>query len=255
MVSTAGLKAALVNALPDSVVFRVSPWLYRRQEPELELLRTFVPPNKTVVDIGGWLGPWTRELARWSQHVHTFEPQPDLAAYLRRVVPKNVTVYECALSDSPGIMPLFLPSERHGSNALASLNPMGIDESDQVRHDVEVIRLDSLDLGDVAFMKVDVEGHETEVLAGASGIIEASQPRLLLEAEQRHLRHPVTNLFESLAERGYDGWFLIGGEWQKISTFNVEQHQMAHLDNVLSPDYINNFLFVPAKENFKPSAR
>lgn len=252
MVNTASIKAALVNVLPDPVVFRISPWLYRRQEPELAKLRTFVPAGRTVVDIGGWLGPWTRELARWSKQVHTFEPQPNLAAYLRRVVPSNVQVHECALSNAPGVLPLYLPSTRHGSNALASLNPKGVDVSNFVHHEVEVLRLDSFDLGPVAFMKIDVEGHEAEVINGATGVIEQGQPRLMLEAEQRHLDHPVTELFETLAGLGYEGWYLKQGRWQPLNTFRVERDQLAFGEEVLHADYINNFLFAPLNQRFVP---
>jgi hypothetical protein len=46
---------------------------------------------------------------------------------------------------------------------------------------VEIATLDSLDLADVRFIKVDVEGSEREVLDGARATIARDRPVLLLE--------------------------------------------------------------------------
>ncbi len=243
MTAIARIKAKVVDLLPDPVVFRVVPVLYRRQEPELGRVDEFVPAGRNAIDVGGWLGPWTRELSRRVPNLVTVEPQPDLAAYLRRVVPSNVTVVEAAVSSEPGRAKLSLPEQRHGANALASLN--GDLATAAVVHDVEVIRLDDLDLVDVGFIKIDVEGHERAVIDGAVGIIRRDRPVLLLEAEQRHLEEPLGDLFERVLTEGYEGFFLHRGAWQPLASFDVQRHQLDHLDDVVGPDYINNVVFFP----------
>lgn len=237
------LKAKVVDVLPDPVVFRVVPVLYRRQEPELARLAEFVPAERNAIDVGGWLGPWTRELAKRVPHVTCVEPQPDLAAYLRKVVPANVTVVEAAVSDRVGHATLTLPEARHGANALASLR--GDADTAAVVHQVELVRLDDLDVTDIGFLKIDVEGHERAALDGASELIRRDRPRLLLEAEQRHLDEPLTSLFERVLSEGYEGWFLHGGRWHPLADFDIERHQLDHLDDVVGPDYVNNILFTP----------
>ncbi|WP_195210224.1 FkbM family methyltransferase [Actinomarinicola tropica] len=250
----ASLKAALVDVLPDPLVYRIAPLIYRGQEPELARLRSFVPRGRNAVDVGGWLGPWTRELSRWCGRVDTFEPQPDLAAFLRKVVPANVTVHEVAVSDAAGRTRLVVPSSRHGENALASVRPGAADaDPDAIVHEVDVVRLDDLGFTDVGFLKVDVEGHEREVLDGATALIGRDRPRILLEAEQRHLDTPLHELFDHVGALGYRGWFLHGGGWHALDTFDVEQRQTAHLDDLTGPDYVNNFLFVPTEDEFTPT--
>ncbi len=244
--ASARLKSRVVDLLPAPLVFRIAPVLYRRQEPELARIRTFVPATRTAIDIGGWLGPWTRELARWCPQVHTFEPQPDLAEYLRRVVPANVTVHEKAVADEPGVLPLVIPSAEHGSRALASLD--GEAGPDAIVHHVQVVRLDDMGFTDVGFVKIDVEGHEREVVEGAAALLTAHRPRLLLEAEQRHISEPITDLFALVTGHDYDGWFLEAGRWRPLEEFDVERHQLAHLDDVNRRDYINNFLFLPGDD-------
>lgn len=246
-------KAKVIDVLPDPVVFRVVPLLYRRQEPELARLAELVPAGRNAIDVGGWLGPWTRELSRRVPHVICVEPQPDLAAYLRRVVPSNVTVVEAAVSDAPGTATLSLPEARHGANALASLH--GDVETAAVVHEVRVVRIDDLGATDVGFLKIDVEGHERAALDGAVELIRRDRPRLLLEAEQRHIEEPLGSLFERVTSEGYEGWFFHRGRWHPLADFDVQRHQLDHLDDVVGPDYVNNVLFTPVgdRPGFAPA--
>src|SRR5690606_34137038 len=186
----------------------------------------------------GWLGPWTRELSRRVPHVTCVEPQPDLASYLRRVVPVNVTVVDAAVSDAPGTASLSLPEDRHGANALASLK--GDVATAAVVHEVKLVRLDDLGVTDVGFLKIDVEGHERAALEGAAELLRRDRPRLLLEAEQRHLDEPLSSLFEHVLGQGYEGWFLHRDAWHPLADFDVQRHQLDHLDDVVGPDYVNN---------------
>ena len=46
---------------------------------------------------------------------------------------------------------------------------------------VKVVRLDDEGLGNVGFMKIDVEGHEYEVIDGARALLARCRPNLLVE--------------------------------------------------------------------------
>ena len=59
-------------------------------------------------------------------------------------------------------------------------------------------RLDSLVKQDVAFVKIDVEGHELRVLNSASGLLGRSRPVFLVESEERIVRRPAS-VFEFFA--------------------------------------------------------
>jgi hypothetical protein len=147
------------------------------------------------------------------------------------------------VSDAPGRATLSLPEARHGANALASLRVDA--DTAAVVHEVEVVRLDDLGATDVGFLKIDVEGHERAALDGAVELIRRDRPRLLLEAEQRHLDEPLSSLFERVMREGYEGWFLHDDRWHPLADFDVERHQLDHLDDVVGPDYVNNILFTP----------
>lgn len=209
---------------------------YAAQEPELRWVDALCPPGCVAIDIGGWLGPWTRALSRRARAVHTFEPQPNLAHHLRKVVGANVTVHEAAVGAVGGRATLAV-DHRPGRDALASLGGTG----DGV--EVEVVRLDDLGLTDVGFLKIDVEGHEAAVLAGAADLLDRCQPTVLLEAEQRHLASPIDDLFDVLLQRGWTGWFLRQGSWRPLEEFDVAADQTAWIDRLPHRNYLNNFVF------------
>jgi len=101
--------------------------------------------------------------------VHAFEPSAQMADLLRKTSAGNVTVHEMALSDHRGEAQLLIPrSGNRLSHGLASLERHAEKLGDSVlRQSVPTAPLDAVIGEDVAFIKIDVEGHELSVLNGA----------------------------------------------------------------------------------------
>ena len=57
-------------------------------------------------------------------------------------------------------------------------------------------------------MKIDVEGHELNVLNGAVELLERCQPVFLVEAEDRHRAEATRLVFEFFRSKSYRGFFL-----------------------------------------------
>jgi FkbM family methyltransferase len=180
--------------------------------------------------------------------VHSFEPQPQLAAQLRTWVPDNVTVHEAAVSAQSGTATLTRPDAMPGTDGLATLREGQAGE--QVS--VEAKAIDDCGLENIGFMKIDVEGLELEALNGAEATIDRDRPRLMIEIEQRHIDHPIGDVFDWLAQRGYEGWFLRGTktEWFPLTEFDVDRDQTAHAERPKSASYVNAFLFTPVEEGW-----
>ena len=53
--------------------------------------------------------------------------------------------------------------------------------------EAELKPLDDFALGGVDFIKIDVEGHEVEVLLGAAATIERCRPMVLIELKKEHV--------------------------------------------------------------------
>jgi len=230
-----------------------------RLEDELldldKLLNSIDATKKRAIDIGANRGLYTYVLAQIYEVVEAFEPQHSctktIDAY-RKNFRKEINVHNCALSSSVGEMTLNIPVIEGRlrttlSTGLASLNKTkGKHESIQV----PVHRLDDYAFRDVSFIKIDVEGHEREVIAGAKGTIKREKPILLVEIEQRHLKSlPITVIFDEIKELGYDGYFLLDRRLTSIEEFSYEQHQKLPLSQnqgtIINQAYINNFIFKP----------
>lgn len=237
-----------IGLIPRPILRRAIHTFWQFQEPELRRIDDYVDPARGALDIGTWWGPWTAALAKRCPTVHAFEPQPQLAGQLREWVPAHVTVHEVALSDENGRATLNRPDDRPGTDGLATLRSDG--SADAI--DVEVRTIDSFDLPDVGFMKIDVEGFELPALHGAASTIERHRPRLMIEIEQRHLDRPIGNVFDWLGTRDYAGHFLRAGEWTGLDGFDVDRDQLLTVDKPKSEKYINAFLFTPAEEHWRP---
>ncbi len=123
-----------------------------------------------AVDVGGHVGFMANDMAKFFEHVYSFEPQPDNFACLEQNKVENVTAYNVALGARDGKAGLFNPSE-HNSGGWV----MGEGDS------VEVRMLDSFNLQHVGLIKIDVQGNEMGVLRGAVETLRRWKPAVMVE--------------------------------------------------------------------------
>jgi FkbM family methyltransferase len=182
---------------PDDLIITPQMVVYRQWEADLSaLFQRLCTPESVLVDVGANFGYFTVLGAslignKGSGQVFSFEPNPKLAALLRRNLEINwsmapVTFCEAAVADEAGEVTLHVP-RGHGANA--SLSPP-LDMDCEVCQ-VPAVRLDSELPNDlvVDLMKIDVEGHETGVLRGAREVIARSPNiHLVMEWSQRQMR-------------------------------------------------------------------
>lgn len=212
-------------------------------EPELRLVPFLTIPERAALDVGANRGIWTHVLARYAEPVFAFEPNAKMYRILQKALPKNAHARQIALSDSTGTARLEVPENKSGwSNQHASLNPYRNKGRKVASIEVEKSRLDDLDLPPVGFIKIDVEGHESAVIRGASALIERDKPRLIVEIEERHTGQPIREAIADIEQLGYDAFFLRGKSLRRIDEFNPIKDHLGVED---TPAYVNNFIFLP----------
>ena len=154
-----------------------------------------------------------RALLRLAPAVHAFEPNPALIPWLSRLQGPRLTVHPLALGDSDGEAVLRVPLGRRGrpSKQGATLAVTERTRRGSVEIRTPVRRLDSLDLGDVGFIKIDVEGFDAQVIDGAHETIARCRPVVLIEIEEIHTGEPPSVLIERIAGLGYACYGLVDG--------------------------------------------
>lgn len=142
------------------------------------------------VDVGAHKGQYTTLYAEYAHVVYAFEPGPEQFAALQEACRglRNVRLYNTGLSDEPGLLrdQQFFNAFMLGS---VSSPPRWLDGScaiprsfpDQPPFDVTLATLDDLELTQLDFLKVDVDGYDYKVLMGGKRTIELDLPYIMLE--------------------------------------------------------------------------
>ena len=153
-------------------------------EPILtQWLVSHVQPEMVCYDLGGHVGYFTCVMAKLAHkgHVHVCEPFEGNVATIEAIVAKNglgnVTVHRCAVSDTNGVVALRGPVDRTGSGP-SSMSYLvrggGVQTLSAERtyplfreYSVESRTLDKVSDAVPDLLKIDVEGAEAMVVAGA----------------------------------------------------------------------------------------
>jgi FkbM family methyltransferase len=181
-------------------------------------VRRLLRPGDVAVDVGanhGWYSLVMAQATGPRGRVHAIEPTPPLIAALRRNLALNpqlpVHVHPVAVGDREGTIALHVFEDLpHGHTSAATLGRERYDT-----HEVPSARLDELIEDEPALVKVDVEGLEADVVAGATGLLAGRRkPMWVIEVNRETAaafgRQPDAALAPLLGE-GY-------------SIFRIERH-------------------------------
>ena len=222
------MKTLLDNSVARSMIWRLGRKLYawgRRELPQdpsvngeywlLEQITrssSFLKP--IFIDIGSHLGDWSscaqtlimKSNAKSFGHVYAFEPSTDSYASLsqRFKSSKIVSVEKVALSDKSGIRNFFICGTMVGINSLSEMGDViSIEQTYSQRLDDFLVyqRIEQ-----VVFVKSDSEGHDFNIICGATDLFEQGRVEVWQFeynhrwiAEKRYLK----DVFEFIADKPY----------------------------------------------------
>lgn len=182
----------------DSVVKAARTGLFEPDSMALWLERC--TPGAVVMDVGAYTGLYTIAAAMRGATVVAVEPNPVVYRRMQENLADNphagrVLALMAAAGDGWGIRRFAVRFPMSSAGRLS-------DTGDAV----PVLPLDCWD-GDVAAIKVDVEGGELAVLRGAARLLERCHPLLILEALDGAARAGLVSYLEPL---GYQGVVVDG---------------------------------------------
>ncbi len=228
----------------------------RHFDAGLKLAPFFISKPGTVFDIGANAGRYTYVLSKavGPRNTYAVEPVRQLAQRLTRLFP-DVNVLNMALSEATGELDLRIPVVDHepfwGRGTLEEFHFVEPGQTGEILERVDVRTLDELceklNIQDVRFVKIDVEGHEWSVLRGAAETLARWHPVLLVEVEQRHHAGPIDGVMEWIKGHGYAGFFYDARqmELRPLDCLSLAGNQL--LDNRTDAEYVNNFYFVESR--------
>jgi FkbM family methyltransferase len=214
------------------------------------VLKNEIPSCNFAIDIGANIGIYSYYFSKFCKRIESFEPvyffTNDLREYIKNN--KNINLHSTGLSNQNGNFEIYTPLIKGGKRLDVGLTSLSkpTDTKNFITTKIDLKKLDDYNFSGVELIKIDVEGHEYEVIDGAQKTILKCKPIILIEIEQRHLKNiNICDVFNKLKGLGYAGSFYNDKKFHPLSSFDVEKNQLKYLDNVNSNNYINNFIFRP----------
>ena len=181
---------------PHDLIMTPQLIVYRQWEADLShFFNTRMTPDTVFVDIGANFGYFTclagaRIGPSGSGRIYSVEPNPAMVKLLRANILINwsmcpIEVHPVALGAVDRVVQLSIPADRAANGSLTSVDP-----SCERVVDVPMVRLDDLIPPGAAvdLVKLDVEGHEYGVLAGAARVItESPSIQIVMEWSSRQM--------------------------------------------------------------------
>jgi FkbM family methyltransferase len=204
----------------DDVIGRSLRLYGEWSQHELSCLRPYVLAGTAVVDVGAHIGTHALAFASWvgSGEVFAVEPHSIVASVLTANCllngAANIKVVNGACSNRRSFGSLLSPdSSNLGSTILkenygvfARARRLFSSKEDGREPPVRVLRMDDLAKSpSISLIKIDSEGMELEVLAGAKGVLKRCRPVVYFEQNNTS---QLSQIFDLLADFDYRLYWL-----------------------------------------------
>ncbi len=153
--------------------------VFRDEVASLISVAMILEPSDTFVDVGANVGLYSSVLGRFqyvfpSMRFYAFEANPDTGVKLRETLSDKATNVEIVgISDKAGILPF---AKGAVSGVFGALRNASDFQCAEWVVDIPTKRLDQCEIvGSSIVLKIDVEGHEWEVLQGATGFFDSDR--------------------------------------------------------------------------------
>ena len=224
---------------------RLQRSIKRNDEQEINLVKKFIKSGTDSIDVGVYRGVYSYEMSKYSEKVHSFEPNPIIFKYINKNLKKfikNIHLYNFALSNQNKTINLKIPIRNSNSNKeiFEEYYEMGkatIHNENNFENyenfEIQTKTIDELSFDNkISFIKIDVEGHELEVIEGAKNTIKMDKPVLLVEIEKQYTKKEVAESINFINSLGYKSYFFNKKDLKSTTELN-------------NLDLFNNFIFFP----------
>lgn len=187
-------------------------------EPEVMLtLKRVIRPDAVCLDIGANLGTLSLVMSSLAKQgkVFAFEPVPETFNFLVRNTSgaANIEPINAGCFSAAGKLEFHYVEEYAGGSFLS---PSGISDHREKKFMVDCVTLDSFladrGISRVGVIKIDVEGAEDDVLAGAENLCKTNPPPLIIEfnpaTSKLFFNRDLQGLYQRLVGWNYQLWLI-----------------------------------------------
>jgi len=222
-------------------LYRFVYFIFKRRQDatEISLLKKFIKPGDTVLDIGANVGFYTRiisGLAGKDGYVHAFEPDPVNYRHLSDSVKnlKNVSINNAAVNNVPGELKLYTSNLLNVDHRSYPVDDFG------TTFTVKAETIDQYMAGRrVNFIKMDIQGAEFFALEGMKQTLDSNSDIMMLTEfwpfALKKSGCPVEKFQQFLKDRGFLFYLIIGD-------VPVKQHDLSAYTDKPEEEYFNLLL-------------
>lgn len=195
----------------SSIFYRFKhPAHFKKHKEEFSFYKKFLNShpykNDLIFDVGANMGRKSFIFVKLTKQVIAFEPSEKLFLFLKsRFQQENILVFNCALGSKVSTSDLFIVEGNEAYNSLSkkhiqsTATKRGVATKDNVK--LKKVKVDILEnfiekYGKPKYIKIDVEGHEYEVLKG----LKTPVPLLSFEANLPEFRRESIDAINFLQE-------------------------------------------------------
>ncbi len=217
------------------------------KDGERQIVQRCISHSNIVFDVGANQGEWAKLVLKYHPDIelHCFEiSMPTYQKLSSQNFPKNVRLNNFGVSSRNGEATLFVFAEGADTNSLykrSGLEHWGVKPQEKE----EVVSLRALDdycleknIRNVDFLKIDVEGHELEVLQGSSLMLRQGRIAIIqfeysgAYIDARILLKDVFELFKGLPYQFYKivpmGVLPVHAYTQELENFQYSNYLAIH---------------------------
>jgi len=175
---------------------------------EIDIFNNFIsffPNNGLFLDIGANIGNHSIMFTHHFPEVEIFSFEPFPSNYnllhLNTKPYENIIPHKIALGSETGIVHMMSPD----------INNQGASQITKTGNKVIVIDLDSLNLKNITFIKIDIEGHEFSFCEGSFQTLKNNKPVIWIEDHnQKTVNYLIDNFdYKIKIKEKYNNYLLI----------------------------------------------
>ncbi len=188
---------------------------------ELDLIKDFLVeyhPNAlkgSCLDIGANIGNHTVYFSKFFNKVLSFEPNPHSFKLLKVNTEnyENILISNFGLSNSRRSATFFTSKSNIGGSGLHG------ESVDEIQVQLETLDELNLNKENISFIKIDIEGHELQVLDGGSNFFKEYSPIVVFEQHSHEFFQGESLVINKLKSFGYTSFYCIKTSLTYIKSF------------------------------------